>query len=438
LIAFPTNLEIDEAKVNPTKYVAIIINDVPVIFELMIPTSSFESFLLSDRRVKKFILSRIRGLESKYIPSLQDESFGLGEILSNNAVLQLFIEEIVPRRLGMKASVTLKEKVDAFFSNIKRINIPLQNGDETEDRFIRIMSDIDKFHRLRQEYIIARTELSRKKSTGFLSVILRDLRIDSIIYMNGYFYELKRIRNNNGIKIYRVTRKLHSIKDFFMKFYKPILTNYLNSLAIVYVWETKERFFNKLLKNIPANLVRLVLGASRSKRWFIEVTDIGLERRGEKHYLYAWTGNFALIELLNDRERGNLYLFPSFKVAVPFNVKKNKIEISPAVVLDPPTLHPFLSSSTTSERSICFGKTTQAYSNISKRGDVSALLTALEMAINMIREGYVHGASPYRTLGECGVRQVNFDYLKRRNIPITNLKDRDALQLLRKKWKVKI
>lgn len=405
----------------------------------MIPTSSFEEFLLSDRRTKKFILNKIKNLESKYLPSLKDESFGLSEILSNNAVLKLFIEEIVPRRLGMNPSASLKEKVDAFFNNLKKMSISLQDEQGVEDRFTRIMNDIDKFNRFRQEYTIARTLLSKVENTGFLSNILKSLRIDSILYMNGYFYELNIVNKKiEGVKIYRITRKLYDIEYFFTKHYKPMLINYLNSLAIVHVWETKEKFFNKLLRNIPVKLIQLILGASRSKRWFIEVHDIGLERREERYYLYAWTGDFALIEILNEKNRGNLYLFPNFKVAVPFNFKKNKIEILQAVVLDPPTLHPFLPESTTSERSICFGRASQAYSNISKRGDISALLTALEMAINLIREGYRHGANPYRTLSECGVKRVDFNYLKRKNIPITNLKDKDALQLFRKKWKVKI
>lgn len=427
----------NDASNDPSRFVAVIINNVPVIFELMIPIADFESFLLSDRRVKRFISSRIRELEIKYIPSLNRESFGLSEILSNNAVLQLFIEKIVPRRLGVKAT-SLKEKINLFFSNIKRMNVPKQNNADIEDRFVSIMRDIDKFHKLRQEYIIAKTELSRRRSVGFLSSVLKDLGMSSLLYLNNYIYELKKKDIGGGVKTYVILRKRYSIGEFFKRFYRPVLSNYLNSMAIVHVWETQERFFSKIIKDIPSDLVQLVIGASKSKRWFIEVGDIGLERRGERHYLYAWTGEFALMELLNDSERGNLYLFPSFKVAIPFNVKKNKIDILPAVVLDPPVLHPFLPSSTTSERSICFGKTTQAYSNISKRGDVSALLTVLEMAINLIKEGYVHGASPYRTLRECGVRSVSYDYLRKRNIPITNIKDKDALQLLKKKWGVKI
>ncbi len=402
----------------------------------MIPTADLEYFLLSDRRVKRFISERIRSLERKYIPSLHDESFGLGEILSNNAILRIFIEEIVPRRLGIKSTSSLKEKVEVFFKNLKKTNVPMQGGDNIEDKFSKIMSDVDRFHRLRQEYIIARTELSARREAGFLSSVLRKLKLRAVLYMKGLLYRLKQINTGGGLKTYRITNKLYSIDDFFDNFYKPMLSNYLNSLAIVYVWETKEKFISRLLRNIPANIIKLVIGASRSKRWFIEVGDIGLERRGERYYLYTWIGPFALIELLNDREQGNLFLFPNFKVAVPFNVAKDKIDIRPAVILDPPSLHPFLSSSATSERSICFGKTMQAYSNISKRGDVTALLTALEMAVNLIKEGYVHGASPYRTLSECGVRKVDYDYLKMRGIRVTNIRDKEARELLKRRWKV--
>ena len=433
------NLDPVEAEKEPNRYVLVLIDEVPVVFELMIPTIEFERFLLSSREVKRYVERRIRELERKYIPSLEEESFGIREILSNNTVLQIFIEEIVPKRLGIeKKSVTLKEKVKAFFNNIRRTNIPLDQQIDVKDKFSNIIKEIDKINRFRQEYIIAKTEIENRRGTGFLASIFNELKLHSILFVRQNFYKLDLIKSKNGLRVYMPRSKLAPYDEFFSKWYAPLLNNYVNALAIKYVWETRENFIHRMLKNVPDELIRLVIGASKTSNWFIEIADIGLERRGDMHYLYQWTGEFALIEILNENNKGNLYLFPSFKVAVPFKISGKKLQIYPAVVLDPPTLHPFLPASSGRELSICFGRTAQAYSNVTRRGTVTALLTALEMAVEMIKGGYGHGAGPYRTLEECGVKKVDYNYLVKRKIPVTNLSDKDARELLRKKWGAKI
>ena len=307
------NLDPVEAEKEPNRYVLVLIDEVPVVFELMIPTIEFERFLLSSREVKRYVERRIRELERKYIPSLEEESFGIREILSNNTVLQIFIEEIVPKRLGIeKKSVTLKEKVKAFFNNIRRTNILLDQQIDVKDKFSNIIKEIDKINRFRQEYIIAKTEIENRRGTGFLASIFNELKLHSILFVRQNFYKLDLIKSKNGLRVFIPRSKLAPYDEFFSKWYAPLLNNYVNALAIKYVWETRENFIHRMLKNIPDELIRLVIGASKTSNWFIEIADIGLERRGDMHYLYQWTGEFALIEILNENNKGKLYLFPSF------------------------------------------------------------------------------------------------------------------------------
>ena len=307
-----------------------------------------------------------------------------------------------------------------------------------KEKFDSLLKEIDKIHNFRQEYIIAKAETEKYKGVGFLAKIMSKIGGEGILVIKNDIYRLRRIRKEVSFRAYLPTKKLFTLEEFFSKIYLPSISNYIKAQAIKYVWETREGLINRILRTIPVELINLIVNASRSSNWFIEVGDIGLERRGDKYYLYKYTGRFALIELLDSNAKGNLYLFPNFKVAVPFKITANKIEISLAVVLDPPALHPFLPASTASERGICFGSSAQAYSNISKRGTVEALLQALEMAVIMIKDGYGHGAGPYRSASECGVKRVDYNYLEKHNIPVTNLSDPEAKELLRKKWGAKI
>ena len=407
----------------------------------MLSTIDFERFLLASPEVKKFVEKRIIQLERKYIPGLTDESFGIRELLSTNVVLKIFIEDIVPRRLGVaKEKISLKEKLKIFFKNIKRTNIMTDESTtaDIESKFSEVVKEIDMINRFRQEYIIAKAEVEKRKGIGFLSSILNKIKVDGVLFFKDSIYKLRLTQNRNGLKVYVPSKELFTYDTFFKNVYYPLVNNYINSLAIKYVWETREGLINKILREVPSELLKLIMNASKSQRWFIEVGDIGLERQGDTYYLYQWTGEFALIELLNSSRRGELYLFPNFKVAVPFKVSREKINISPAVVIDPPTLHPFLPASSSSIRNICFGPTAQAYSNVAKRGTVDALLAALEMAVIMIKEGYRHGAGPYRTLSECNVRNITYKDLKKRGIPVTNISDKEARELLRSKWGARI
>lgn len=407
----------------------------------MLSTRDFENFLLSLSEIRSYINKRIKDLERKYIPSLSDENFSLRELLSNNAALQLFIEEIVPRRLrfrtGIKKQLTLEDKVNLFLQNIRRHNIPTPESENVEDKFMRILDEVKKIASFRQEYAIAIAEIERYKGTGFLAILLSRIKVDGVLIHDNTVLRLDSKRIDNS-QVYIASEKLYDLDTFFKQLYFPLINNYLNAIAIKKTWEEREGLISELLKRVPREIIKLIVGASRSPNWFIEVGDIGLERRGDTYYLYQWTEEFALIEILNDAHKGELYLFPRFKVGVPFRFERRKLKIFRAVVLDPPILHPFIPSSPSSIKEICLGKNEQAYSNIARRGTVEALLGALEMAVIMILDGYGHGASPFRNACECGAKRVDYKYLVKRGIRVTNTSDEDARKLLRRKWGAKI
>jgi len=434
IFAFPINKELSDVSMEPHKHIVVIIDEVPIVFQYMISTYDFEKFIIESDEIRRYINRRIKDLENKYIPSLTQETFGIRELLSNNVVMKILIEEIVPKRFGVSKKLNLKEKVELLLKNIKRTNLTLETEENIEDKYIKALEDFELLQNFRQQYPIAKAEIQKYKATGFLATIFNKINADGFLFLRNKIYKLKLVQKKDELRIFLPVKVLFSYEDFFVKYYVPLINNYVNALAIKYVWETREGLINQILKSVPTELVKLIFGASRAREWFIEVGDIGLEKRGDTYYLYKWTGKFALVEVLNSAHKGEIYEFPSFKVAVPFKVGHRKLEIMQAVIINPPTLHPFIGSSSYEIKSICFGSSQKIYDKERSKGDIPALLRALEIAVQMIREGYGKGARPYRTAHECRVKKITYQEAVRRKIPITNINDPDVKKLL-EKWR---
>ena len=252
----------------------------------------------------------------------------------------------------------------------------------------------------------------KKSSQLSLDTELSKILNNDVLIIKGLVYRLSHFKEEQRIYV-RIRGQDYSLVPFSSV--REVEHAYRNKLDTQFKIQAINEFEDQINKIKKLRSEKKALEKFFEKKEY-DAGTVGFKKHDGAYYVYVPVPEYVL----KDPDTNKYYRFDKCRVAVKVKYDGKRFNYGSPRVIDS-YFHPFLPDSNCSWQSICMGN--YNYSKLGMLDDASAIATLLSDARNVLLTGYKLDCSPYHKLGEYTSREISIEEIKKRKLPVTNVRN---------------